>query len=501
MRRAAVSKACDACRRRKVKCSLGQPCASCLDAGLKCTFLTTRQRKGRKGASAHVINEIRNSQETTILSQTDHSSSTSQQDQPGLLHGASEPRPHSERLPTPIGVGAVIVSRPENLLPLPFDSLNYTSPTFSNLPESITSPQVDTSSTKPRFTRNAGLQPNRVVDEFAGVFLYDLSSTVPILNAELIEQTVSAATHNNDDEAYGLVCAFCAFVLLQTDMISESYLAVAGVHQKPSEYGQALLKEALAIRGHLDSLAIPSLQTLFLIFFIYGCHSALGKHRQAWYLLRETTTLYIAATMDSANEDLDEMFGPLFWLLLISERYLVELEQKIRTGVPASLDVVDTQLANIRVSQQWLRTIIWQLCTMLGYLSSDAVHENLTFRYPLKIAQDLAISTWKLPHHSMQMHGIGLTEKVFDITCTLIDVISCIPMEDVKSNGFEIGPEDNLKHFFSLIAKLPGGSDKYLPLLVTKVDQMLPSMVAPISRHIHLPASKQLVMDFDQKKT
>lgn len=320
MRRAAVSKACDACRRRKVKCSLGQPCASCLDAGLKCTFLTTRQRKGRKGASAHVINEIRNSQETTILSQTDHSSSTSQQDQPGLLYGASEPRPHSERLPTPIGVGAVIVSRPENLLPLPFDSLNYTSPTFSNLPESITSPQVDTSSTKPRFTRNAGLQPNRVVDEFAGVFLYDLSSTVPILNAELIEQTVSAATHNNDDEAYGLVCAFCAFVLLQTDMISESYLAVAGVHQKPSEYGQALLKEALAIRGHLDSLAIPSLQTLFLIFFIYGCHSALGKHRQAWYLLRETTTLYIAATMDSANEDLDEMFGPLFWLLLISER-------------------------------------------------------------------------------------------------------------------------------------------------------------------------------------
>lgn len=176
-----------------------------------------------------------------------------------------------------------------------------------------------------------------------------------------------------------------------------------------------------------------------------------------------------------------------------SSMVLVELEQNVRTGVPVSLNVVDTQLANIRVSQQWLRTIIWQLCTMLGYLSSDAVHENLTFRYPLKIAQDLAISTWKLPLHSMQMHGIGLTEKVFDITCTLIDVISCIPMEDVKSNSFEIGPEDNLKHFFSLIAQLPGGPDKYLPLLVTKVDQMLPSMVAPITRHIHLPKSKQIV--------
>lgn len=174
-----------------------------------------------------------------------------------------------------------------------------------------------------------------------------------------------------------------------------------------------------------------------------------------------------------------------------SPHFLVESEQNIRRGVATSLDIVDTQLANIRVSQQWLRVIVWQLCTMLGYLSSDAAHESLTFRYPLKIAQDLAISTWKLPLHSMQMHGIGLTEKVFDIACTLIDVISCIPTEDIKSNGFEIGPEDNLKHFFSLIARLPGGRDKYLPLLVTKVDQMLPAMTAPLARHIHVPLNKQ----------
>lgn len=318
MRRAAVSKACDACRRRKVKCSLVQPCAPCLDAGLQCTFLTTRQRKGRKGASAHVLNEIRNAQETTTLSETDHSSSTIQQDQLGASHTTSEPGPLSDQFPTPVGFGAVSLSRHESSLPLPFDSLNYTSPTFSTLHESITSPQVDTSTTKSRFTRTAGLLPARVIDICAELFLSELSSTVPIMNAEFIEQTVSAAAI--DDEAYGLTCAFCAFVFLQTDSFSDSHLAQAGVHQKPSKYGQALLKEALGVRGHLDLLAIPSLQTLFLIFFIYGCHSALGKHRQAWYLLRETTTLYTAATMDSATEDIDELFGPLFWLLLISER-------------------------------------------------------------------------------------------------------------------------------------------------------------------------------------
>lgn len=170
-----------------------------------------------------------------------------------------------------------------------------------------------------------------------------------------------------------------------------------------------------------------------------------------------------------------------------SKSGLVDLEKSLRSMVPSALDLIDTQLANIRVSQQWLRVIVWQLSTMLGFLSSDAAEESMTFRYPLRIAQDLAISTWKLPLHSMQMHGIGLTEKVFDIAFTLVDVIAYIPSGEAKVSGFEIGPEDNLKHFLALISQLPGGERKYLPLLMTKVEQTLPDMTAPLARHLRLP--------------
>lgn len=127
---------------------------------------------------------------------------------------------------------------------------------------------------------------------------------------------------------------------------------------------------------------------------------------------------------------------------------------------------------------------------MLGFLSSETADESLSFRYPLRIAQDLAISTWKLPLHSMQMHGIGLTEKVFDIAFTLVDVIAYIPSGEAKASGFEIGPEDNLKHFLSLISQLPGGDRKYLPLLMTKVEQTLPEMTAPLARHLRPPLDK-----------
>ncbi|PGH03121.1 hypothetical protein AJ79_07448 [Helicocarpus griseus UAMH5409] len=166
---------------------------------------------------------------------------------------------------------------------------------------------------------------------------------------------------------------------------------------------------------------------------------------------------------------------------------LVNLEAHIQEAVPPSLDIYDDQLANLRITQQWLRTIIWQLSTTLGFLSSNSVHECMTFRYPLQIARDLAFATWKLPQQSMEVHGIGLVEKIFEVACTLTDVISCIPSTETKSTGFELGPKDYLIHFFSLIIKLRGGRTRFLPLLMSKVGQTLPTMVNSISRHLDMP--------------
>ena len=72
------------------------------------------------------------------------------------------------------------------------------------------------------------------------------------------------------------------------------------------------------------------------------------------------------------------------------------------------------------------------------------------------------------------------------MACTLTDVISCLPAAETKSSGFELGPEDYLKHFFWLISTLRGGRRRFLPLLLTKVDQTLPGMVRPIFQHLRL---------------
>jgi SP family general alpha glucoside:H+ symporter-like MFS transporter len=54
-----VSQACDACRRRKIKCDNLHPCLGCRSANLACTFDAPRGQGGNRGARATVLNELR----------------------------------------------------------------------------------------------------------------------------------------------------------------------------------------------------------------------------------------------------------------------------------------------------------------------------------------------------------------------------------------------------------------------------------------------------------
>lgn len=74
--RKVIPKACDACRRRKVKCNGQQPCSGCMSAKLQCAYDSPRKQGGNRGARATVLNELRagQSQHTAAVSPTSASS-------------------------------------------------------------------------------------------------------------------------------------------------------------------------------------------------------------------------------------------------------------------------------------------------------------------------------------------------------------------------------------------------------------------------------------------
>lgn len=62
-----------------------------------------------------------------------------------------------------------------------------------------------------------------------------------------------------------------------------------------------------------------------------------------------------------------------------------------------------------------------------------------------------------------------------------------MPFVSLPNSQLELGPADYLIQTASLIAKLPGGSSKFVPLLLAKVNELLPDLVKVICDAMQLP--------------
>lgn len=117
----------------------------------------------------------------------------------------------------------------------------------------------------------------------------------------------------------------------------------------------------------------------------------------------------------------------------------------------------------------------------------------MTFQYPVEIARDLISMTSQFSQQSMEVHGIGLVcchsrnvehltdilqiEKLFDVACSLTDVLSLLPP---NPDPFQAGPRDYLHDFMTLLSALRNGDHRFLPLLLSKIHDVLPKLVNPM---------------------
>ena len=74
---------------------------------------------------------------------------------------------------------------------------------------------------------------------------------------------------------------------------------------------------------------------------------------------------------------------------------------------------------------------------------------------------------------------------MFDVACTLVDVMQCVQPEQW---GFEVGPREYLNDFINIMSRLRGGQDRYLPMLIQKANETLPHL-QPMSLPQALPSS------------
>ncbi|KAH8647144.1 hypothetical protein BX600DRAFT_389818 [Xylariales sp. PMI_506] len=86
-------------------------------------------------------------------------------------------------------------------------------------------------------------------------------------------------------------------------------------------------------------------------------------------------------------------------------------------------DPTPIQKADLMVTQQWLRLIVWQSSFRQGLLSTAATDESFRFSFPLSIARDTAAILHSLPSQAVEVHGMGIFEKIFEIGTWSVNVM------------------------------------------------------------------------------
>jgi hypothetical protein len=72
-------------------------------------------------------------------------------------------------------------------------------------------------------------------------------------------------------------------------------------------------------------------------------------------------------------------------------------------------------------------------------------------------------------------------EKLFDVACSLTDVLSLQP---ANPQPFTLGPRDYLHQFMTLLSVLRNGDHRFLPLLLSKVHEVLPTLANPMLQNV-----------------
>ncbi|KAH9826854.1 putative sucrose utilization protein SUC1 [Teratosphaeria destructans] len=477
---APVKRACDACHRRKVKC-IGdgtRPCKNCTSAGLTCTYNAIPQKKGPKGSRAKVISELRETQRQTQLAARRHGFD---------LDGITQSPAYLKR------PGLLSMEMITSCVEYFFAHLYPTQPILHRVKVGETIGQMDTHIEAYCLVTSLCaymmIQPNMVLSPTAFEGLDIPQQSTSSLGLVLLQESLRVRKGFNYVENPSIWTVITSFFFFGSYFCLDKHntawfhlreattlAQIMGLHDEQNYHG-------------LDIAEGSRRRRLYWLLFVTERAYALQQHKPL--TLHATIGL---PTLDEDPAETVELNGFLHLVNLFrpfddtfvglwnkaktgcSTQWLAQLQQQLTDALPAYLQSTEVQAVDLRTSQQWLRTMVWQLSISYGYLSSAANENAMSFKFPIEISRDLVASTSQFSQQAMEVHGIGLIEKLFDVACTLTDVMSCVPFEQ---HTFGYGPRDYLNQLITLISTLRGGHQRYLPLLLSKINDAMPQMSTP----------------------
>lgn len=133
-----------------------------------------------------------------------------------------------------------------------------------------------------------------------------------------------------------------------------------------------------------------------------------------------------------------------------------------------SFAMTDVQKADVLITHQWLRLIFWQASMRQGLISYTSPDPIFSSRYPITIAQDLCAclgldeADTDGAYDAILVHGMGIFEKLFEVTYTLMDMLTLANCQWNESR--------ELRCLFNVLSASSNSQSTYVKMLRTKIE-------------------------------
>ncbi|KXT05876.1 hypothetical protein AC578_341 [Pseudocercospora eumusae] len=372
-----LKRACDCCRKRKVKCDGQDPCTPCKKASIRCAYLQPPKKKGPKGLrSARVLHALRRIDDTASQSPTSpHSPSAPFGNWEWGQNGSVPPgASYSSQMnaqtsgPTYGQQTSVAPDQQPYYQPMAPSQHHYPLPPYRPQPphapqrswtQSTQAESASGSDGIPRvMSPSSTEQSHRMLSPetfppYVQLFFNHMFAIMPVIDrSQFMDPSLYTSQRAMSPELYTFLCALCAATLVQLD---DSIPTPPRLHpMRPT--GSIFVEECLRERKTYDYVEHVSTMNLMTSFFLFAYYGNQEHHNRAWFHLQESITISENLNMD--DEESYEKLDPteaqwrrrLYWLLFITERaYAVQRRKHTRlhamtVALPAVFESEDPQL-------------------------------------------------------------------------------------------------------------------------------------------------------------
>ncbi|KAL4779866.1 hypothetical protein BJX76DRAFT_339496 [Aspergillus varians] len=415
-------KACDPCRRRKVRCNGQHRCQQCEHLDLCCTYTDNKSARSRKNALRRgtLISEYKSGYRA-----------------PSIKNGAIE-EPLQQISTLVVGPAAP----PDLSVPLSTAYLHDLIPKYMayvyQFNPVMTSDEIRESISKMDSDRDHAA----FVYAFTGVTIDLTQSNIAASHvSEQIDELVRRAIELRTPLLPGTRPSILRAV-------TSVYIQMCCMSLGLYDFGFFYLREAITMlhllhindKSYMATLDLPERsrrQRLYWLCFIHERFMSVVHFSPA------TLSQYTEFPED------DPALGPCIthgWTQVIKTFMLLEptfislwigdrgqvtvawVEQKHRElddelwDLEVSL-LTDIQQADLVITRQWMRTLLWQMAMSNCLLSSHASCPSLSLEMPLRLSNQLRQFLTKISQNTIQVHGSSILSKLLEILNTIADLV------------------------------------------------------------------------------